>query len=161
MKKSKNIKEVIKLKNIGREGHTYLSHIINNYDKLADITIFLPGSADSSNKYNRSKKLVYKIEKTNIDKFNELKSGPELSVKDFQNISVAGTNFYSSITVEMLDPTKTDSDDMLSQKLGSPSNLPVLKKELFDYLNLHYKFNHSNVLVNIYNLKNLCFKNII
>lgn len=30
----------IKLPNIGRESHTYLTHIIKNYDNLADITIF-------------------------------------------------------------------------------------------------------------------------
>ena len=30
----------IKLPNVGRESHTYLHHIVNNYDDLADITIF-------------------------------------------------------------------------------------------------------------------------
>jgi|DEB0MinimDraft_6_1074348.scaffolds.fasta_scaffold00077_34 hypothetical protein len=33
----------IRLENIGRESHTYLYHIINNYDNLADYTIFLQG----------------------------------------------------------------------------------------------------------------------
>lgn len=33
----------IKLKNIGREAHTYLHHIVNNYDNLADYTVFLQG----------------------------------------------------------------------------------------------------------------------
>ena len=36
--------ETIRLPNIGRESHTYLYHIINNYDNLADKTIFLQGS---------------------------------------------------------------------------------------------------------------------
>jgi len=36
---------IVKLPNVGREGHTYLYHIIENYDRLADFTIFLPGSA--------------------------------------------------------------------------------------------------------------------
>jgi hypothetical protein len=35
---------IIPLENVGRESHTYLYHIIENYDKLADITYFLPGS---------------------------------------------------------------------------------------------------------------------
>lgn len=30
----------ILLSNVGREAHTYLYHIVNNYDKLADITVF-------------------------------------------------------------------------------------------------------------------------
>jgi len=35
----------IKLPNVGRESHTYLHHIINNYDKLADQTIFCQGDS--------------------------------------------------------------------------------------------------------------------
>ena len=42
----KNIKyNIIKLPNIGRESHTYLYHIINNYDTLADKTIFCQGDS--------------------------------------------------------------------------------------------------------------------
>jgi hypothetical protein len=29
-----------KLPNVGREGHTYLWHVVNNYDALADWTVF-------------------------------------------------------------------------------------------------------------------------
>jgi hypothetical protein len=51
----------IKLPNIGRESHTYLYHIINNYDKLADQTIFCQGDSifhspdflDLINKYRK------------------------------------------------------------------------------------------------------------
>lgn len=35
---------VIKLPNIGRESHTYLYHVINNFNTLPDMTIFIPGS---------------------------------------------------------------------------------------------------------------------
>ena len=35
----------IPLPNIGRESHTYLQHIINNYNNLADITIFCQGDS--------------------------------------------------------------------------------------------------------------------
>jgi hypothetical protein len=34
------------LPNIGREGHTYLHHIITNYDHLADVTLFVQGRID-------------------------------------------------------------------------------------------------------------------
>jgi hypothetical protein len=50
--KPKNYDSLIKkgarvhtLPNLGREGHTYLYHIIKNYDNLANVTIFLPGSS--------------------------------------------------------------------------------------------------------------------
>ena len=34
----------IKLKNIGREGETFLYHIVNNYNNLDDVTVFLQGN---------------------------------------------------------------------------------------------------------------------
>ena len=36
-----------KLPNVGRESHTYLQHIINNYDNLAEVTVFLQGEGIS------------------------------------------------------------------------------------------------------------------
>ena len=45
-KKKKGV-VIQKLSNVGREGHTYLYHIVNNYDKLADVTMFLPGSTNT------------------------------------------------------------------------------------------------------------------
>jgi hypothetical protein len=35
----------IKLDNLGREGHTYLTHVVNNYNNLAHVTFFTLGSA--------------------------------------------------------------------------------------------------------------------
>jgi hypothetical protein len=51
----------IKLPNIGRESHTYLYHIINNYDNLADQTVFCQGdpifhSPDFINLINKYRK---------------------------------------------------------------------------------------------------------
>lgn len=37
----------ISLPNVGRESHTYLYHIVNNYNNLADRTIFFQGSCPS------------------------------------------------------------------------------------------------------------------
>jgi hypothetical protein len=36
--------EIIELENIGRESHTYLTHVVNNYSNLANLTVFAPGS---------------------------------------------------------------------------------------------------------------------
>ena len=60
-----SIYRVFQLPNVGRCDHTYLYHIVNNYYNLADVTIFLPGSTDSPNKYDRSVSMVNKIEETN------------------------------------------------------------------------------------------------
>jgi hypothetical protein len=57
------VSQVVDLENIGRESHTYLYHIVNNYHKLADITIFLPGSSDHIYKIQQATKLMHDIEK--------------------------------------------------------------------------------------------------
>lgn len=54
---SKNI-TVIPLENVGRESHTFLYHIINKYNKLYNITIFLPGSCMDSTKQLKTKKVI-------------------------------------------------------------------------------------------------------
>tara|TARA_B100000963_G_C22587325_1_gene653730 strand:- start:326 stop:1045 length:720 start_codon:yes stop_codon:yes gene_type:complete len=39
-------KNIINLKNVGRESHTWLYHIVNNYNNLSDVNIFLQGRID-------------------------------------------------------------------------------------------------------------------
>jgi Protein of unknown function (DUF3431) len=38
------INDAIELPNVGREGHTFYHHIVENYDQLADYTAFLQGN---------------------------------------------------------------------------------------------------------------------
>ena len=57
-----NIKEIIKLDNVGKCDHTYLYHIIKNYNNLADITVFLPGSVDLKYKKKIASKLLREIQ---------------------------------------------------------------------------------------------------
>lgn len=71
--------------NVGRCDHTYLHHVCVRYDSLADITVFLPGSADCSHKWDTSKKVLEKSvphKKTMMNGFftNNLKN----SMFDFQ-----------------------------------------------------------------------------
>jgi hypothetical protein len=65
-----NITQIINLPNIGRETHSYLYHIVKNYDNLKDVTIFLPGSAELPNKFERSKNVVKTVEETNNTVFS-------------------------------------------------------------------------------------------
>ncbi|BCS89010.1 DUF3431 domain-containing protein [Pseudodesulfovibrio sediminis] len=37
------LSNAVQLENIGREAHTYFTHIIDNYDRLADMNVFLQG----------------------------------------------------------------------------------------------------------------------
>lgn len=61
--KSLMTRDVIRLQNTGREYATYLHHIITNYDNLADITIFLPGSTDNWGKERKARRLLTEVEK--------------------------------------------------------------------------------------------------
>ncbi len=45
LKEYKNF-EIINLKNLGRESHTWLYHIVKNYNKLDEVNIFLQGRID-------------------------------------------------------------------------------------------------------------------
>jgi hypothetical protein len=54
---------VHKLPNLGRETHTYLHHIMKNYDNLPDTTIFLPGSGDYETKIENCTQTVLLAEK--------------------------------------------------------------------------------------------------
>jgi hypothetical protein len=49
-----NIFNVVKLRNVGRESHTYLYHIVNNYEKLAKNTIFFQGNINDHKVLNMS-----------------------------------------------------------------------------------------------------------
>jgi hypothetical protein len=57
-----NVKKIIPVENIGRCDHTYLYHIIKNYNQLGDIVVFLPGSLNMEFKIPIGKSLFYNIE---------------------------------------------------------------------------------------------------
>jgi len=67
---------IINLPNFGREGHTYLYHIITNYDNLAEKTLFFQGKIDDhqtipiNDYFNDSEELIAKFSVLSI---NELK----------------------------------------------------------------------------------------
>ncbi len=106
----KNVIKTVKLENIGREGNTFLYHIINNYNNLDDITIFLPGSVDMVNKKYIAEEMINKILKYNK---SIIVSQKILSIfdKDIYNFKV---DKYSS--------TNTNN-----KKLNSESNLQLSK----------------------------------
>ena len=56
--------KVINLDNVGRCDHTYLYHIIKNYNNLAPITIFLPASCMDSHKAVCAYNLINNVLKT-------------------------------------------------------------------------------------------------
>ena len=53
-----NVDKIINLPNVGRCDHTYLYHIVHNFNKLAPITIFIPGSVSMESKQDKFLKLI-------------------------------------------------------------------------------------------------------
>lgn len=58
-----NIKEIITLPNVGRCDHTYLYHVVSNYNNLSDIIVFLPGSLNMPQKKNKAIDIITRIKK--------------------------------------------------------------------------------------------------
>lgn len=76
-------RECIKLDNVGREAHTFLTYIVDNYDNLPEYTIFLQGEPfyhcteeyrnlyfdDNSYEYNKNLDYKYFIDLINSESF--------------------------------------------------------------------------------------------
>jgi hypothetical protein len=56
-----NVKQIINIDNVGRESHTYLYHIIENYNNLSNITVFFPGSLNLDYKKFKAKMILNNI----------------------------------------------------------------------------------------------------
>jgi len=93
----------IKLSNLGKCDHTYLYHIINNYDKLEDLTIFLPASF-----YYDDRKSMYVenlFEKVNMTNGNK----SIFTGRSGENIISLNYNFSMDIYETKLEENRDDS----------------------------------------------------
>ena len=58
--------KITNLENLGRCDHTYIYHILKNYDNLPEHTLFLPGSCDIPAKKEKAIRWIKEIEKENV-----------------------------------------------------------------------------------------------
>ena len=96
--KTEMIKNIINLDNVGRESHTYLYHVINNYNNLSDITIFLPGSTSTEYKKIKALNIFNNISENNSDVFSCVKENLYKNQKDFYVDNYLLTNDYNKNT---------------------------------------------------------------
>ena len=54
----------LRLPNVGRCDHTFLYHIVENYDNLADVTVFLPASCFDGSKACNTRMLIDAVART-------------------------------------------------------------------------------------------------
>lgn len=76
----------VKLKNVGRESHSYIHHIISNYDNLPENTMFLPGSCNIPYKKVKLNKLfqAYDEYKNTIFLCNYIEEGVKQAFYNFE-----------------------------------------------------------------------------
>ncbi len=78
--------KIIQLPNVGKCDHTYLHHIIENYDNISDVTIFLPASFYLMDyKKNRGLKVIEKANETNNTVFPVTNVGSSVLETDYLN----------------------------------------------------------------------------
>ena len=61
-----NVNKIITLPNVGKCDHTFLYHIVANYNNLANITIFFPGSIHMPNKKGKAIEILNRIKNNNF-----------------------------------------------------------------------------------------------
>ncbi len=85
----------IRLRNVGREVHTYLHHILTRYDTLAEVTVFLPGSCrDAEYKWAKVQEILRHLRRTRTSHFpGHVTADPvHVAQADFQLDSWRSTN---------------------------------------------------------------------
>lgn len=118
----KHVSHVIKLPNVGRESHTYLKHIIDNYDNLADINIFLPGSIDTNHKIFK-KKL---ISKTLLKNIKEYKNAVFLSFDNIKDNDI--TQEFEGFNVTAYRSTTSENQSINNEYIIRQSNIRPYEK---------------------------------
>jgi len=97
---------VVTLQNVGRCDHTYLHHIITNYDNLANVTLFLPASCLDQHKLKTTFKLIYLVDKTQTSVFLG---------KTYDNVRVEFGKFFMNKHVATNLVNKTANPETLLQ----------------------------------------------
>jgi hypothetical protein len=112
------------LDNVGREGHTYYKHIYDNYDNLADYTIFLQG-----NPFDHSPNI--------IDNLNYYINSKDLSI-DFEFLSetildcnLSGCcHHYGLPLIETYEQLFGERKENMAFKFGAGAQFIVSKKKI-------------------------------
>lgn len=109
-----NVNKIINVENVGRCDHTYLYHIVTNYDNLSDITVFFPGSLDLEYKRKRAIEILTRIKGSNMTDayfLGEKSSNIRRKLSDFKldnwkssNIQNAEKNNENSLQLSNIRP---------------------------------------------------------
>ena len=110
-----NILKTVKLNNVGRESHTYLYHIINNWDNLADVTFF--GQGNLSSDHDPFPICIYlqpKLEEITINLYSK---GTKL---DRNNRLIHNRKYLENIQKGQMKPAELDFVSWWYENIRSP-----------------------------------------
>ena len=88
--------KVITLPNVGRESHTYLTHVVKHYDTLPDLTLFLPGSCKTNEEKTNQFHTLLEHLKTNTTSAIICVNDPD-HVNEVNNFSI---DYYEATSPE-------------------------------------------------------------
>ena len=112
------------LNNVGREGHTYYKHIYDNYEKLADYTIFLQG-----NPFDHSPNIISNLNKYVNNK--DLSIDFEFLSKRVLNCNLSGCRYHHRLPlIKTYEKLFRERKEYMEFKFGAGAQFIVSKKKI-------------------------------
>ena len=116
--------KVYSLPNIGREGHTYYKHIYDNYDNLADYTIFLQG-----NPFDHSPNIISNLNKYVNNRY--LNIDFEFLSETVYNCNLNGCIHHKNLPlIEIYEKLFNKRKEYMEFKFGAGAQFIVSKKKI-------------------------------
>ena len=113
------------LNNVGRESHTYYKHIYDNYDNLADYTIFLQG-----NPFDHSPNII-----SNLNKYvnnTNLSIDFEFLSENIINCNLTGCQDHHGLPlIDTYEKIFGERKDCMEFKFGAGAQFIVSKKKYY------------------------------
>lgn len=136
----KNVKNIINIPNVGRCDHTYLYHIITNYENLADVNVFFPGSIQMENKKSKAIDILNRIIKNNCKEAVFIASYSKSIFKDFK-----------SFTLNSWKASDSNNSQMNNECVLKPSVLrPFGKWFLYHFGNIIVNYRVDNSIFSVH-----------
>ncbi len=114
----------ILLNNVGREGHTYYKHIYDNYDNLADYTIFLQG-----NPFDHSPNIISNL--NNYVNNKDLNIDFEFLSEKIINCNLTGCSYHHGLPlIETYEKLFGEKKKNMEFQFGAGAQFIVSKKKI-------------------------------
>lgn len=118
-----NFNQIV-LNNVGREGHTYYKHIYDNYDNLADYTIFLQGFP-----FDHSPNII-----SNLNKYlnnTDLSIDFEFLSEHVVNCNLTGCHYHRGLPlIDTYEKLFDERKECMEFKFGTGAQFIVSKQKI-------------------------------